>query len=441
VINNPERNFLETFFQTLNEQEIQYSVIRNYETLPETVAGTDIDIVIKQEDYTVVTKALKKAVPKVGYTPWKEYPKNYNMMQISFAPLICQNPRDVVRIDFMLDGVKWLGHDVIKEDELWQNRVKHNGIWVLGSFASLSATLLGALLSGSVIKEKYVTDYNQLEPGARQIVNQHLTDALGNYGRIVVRRLESGVSFKADVWKIRYHFMKSRGEVKALIKGCLSWTKTALRRAIYPPGLFVVLAGPDGCGKSTLSALMQERCNRLFPGIDHFHLFPKLHIFSFLDHYSRKRWEDRLKKGSEWQHRNQHFPFWKSVLRGLYLLFRFWTGYMVWIYPRLARAHLVLGERWSFDLLYDPASKGISLPYAMRKILFFLMPKPCRVFVMKGSPEEISRRKPELPKDEIERQIKAIEINLKPNKKRKWVTSAINIETTFQDIMAALVSS
>lgn len=220
-----------------------YSVVRNYETLPETVAGTDIDILIKQEAYIPVTEALKKAALEVGYTQWKEYPKNYNMMQMSFVPLICQDPQDVVRIDLMLDGVKWLGHDVLKSSYLWNNRIKHKGIWMLEGSASLSATLLNALLCGSMVKEKYVMEYNQLELTAKQIVNQHLTDALGGYSRLVIKRLESGFSFKADVWKIRYHFIKSKGNMKALIKGCLSWTKTALQRMIHPRGCSLCLPG------------------------------------------------------------------------------------------------------------------------------------------------------------------------------------------------------
>ena len=43
-------NFLPQFFNTLNKQNIQYCVLRNYQQLPESTGGSDLDILINKRD-------------------------------------------------------------------------------------------------------------------------------------------------------------------------------------------------------------------------------------------------------------------------------------------------------------------------------------------------------------------------------------------------------
>ena len=47
--------FLVTFFNNLNKNNINYCVLRNYETLPNNLNGSDLDILISKND-------IKKAI-------------------------------------------------------------------------------------------------------------------------------------------------------------------------------------------------------------------------------------------------------------------------------------------------------------------------------------------------------------------------------------------
>ena len=437
-----ETKFLNLFFNFLENEQIEYIVMKNYETLPETVSGTDIDILIDSKDYELCRTKLKNEVRRIDYKQWKEYPKNFDIIQMSFVPEVCRNSQDVVRIDFVMDNMKWLGFDLINSAFLWKNRRKKNGIWVLGNPAKNALTLLNTFLYGGKIKNKYLLEYRSLETQNREIVDKCILDSFGDYGEKIIEKLQKGKieeikNFNAR--KIKFNFLKSRGfYLKVILKGCWSWLRTGFQRAIHPPGLFIALIGPDGCGKSTLREILRKKCKRIFPGIDHFHLFPKLRIFGFLDRMSHVRWEKRKNRYPEWEQRNKKYSTGISLLRCFNLLARFWIGYSFWIYPRLVKGHLIIGERWCYDILFDPASKGIGLPHWFRKIVFYLCPSPQKPIVLSGEAGKIAKRKEELPKEEIERQIKMIENEFIRNSNVGFVNSAESLDNTFREILRSL---
>ena len=44
------KNFIEMFFLMLNQEKIKYAVLRNYDLLPNSLDGSDIDMWVAQED-------------------------------------------------------------------------------------------------------------------------------------------------------------------------------------------------------------------------------------------------------------------------------------------------------------------------------------------------------------------------------------------------------
>lgn len=438
--------FLPIFFDTLRALKAEYAVLRNYETLPFKVPGTDIDVLIKSDDYVRISRALEAAATNSGYRVWKSYRKNFDIIQTSYAPLVCTNPEEVLRVDFFPGSVRWRGFDIVSPTLLWRNAGEHNGIKVLNDPLKTALTLLNSLVFGSGIKEKYIKEYMALDAGKRAKVREILSSVLGPSGVEAADAVESAGAGRAFAWPtqkaLRAGFLRSKGfNPLSFLRGLLSMARTSFGRLISPPGLFVALIGPDGCGKSTMNDMMQKRCASLFSGVEAFHLFPKPGIFAFLDRKSVDRWEKRHAKAGEWELRKNKAPLWKSSLRAAYLLFRFWAGYIVWIYPRLVKGRLIIGERWRYDLLTDPASKGIELPHQARKLIFSLCPRPPLTIVLSGSANEMARRKDEIPADEISRQLEIMEKELRGKKGVVFADSTGAVEETFTTILKALVSA
>ncbi len=438
--------FLPIFFDTLSALGVEYAVLRNYDTLPWKVPGTDIDILIRDEDRVRIFRALEAAATESGYRVWKPYRKNFDIVQTSYAPLSCADPEEVLRVDFFLGCVRWRGFDIISPALLWKNVGELNGIKVLNDPFKTALTLLNSFVFGAGIKEKYIKEYMALDAVKRERVREMVSSVLGPCGAEVAGALESAGKGRSFAWPgrkaLRVGFLRSKHfNPFSFLRGILSAARTSFGRLLSPPGLFVALTGPDGCGKSTMNNMMQQRCARLFSGVEAFHLFPKPGIFAFLDKRSIDRWEKRHASADEWELRKKKASLWKSSLRAAYLLFRFWAGYLGWIYPRLVKGRLVIGERWRYDLLTDPASKGIYLPYSARKLVYSLCPRPPLTIVLSGSAGEMARRKAEIPEDEISRQLKIMEKELRGLKGVVFADSTGEVEETFTAVLKALVSA
>jgi len=405
----PEERFLAAFFDFLNSEAVEYSVIRNYETLPQTVLGTDIDLVIRQKEFKRVCRRFHDVAAGAGYRVWKKFPKNWNIMHLKFAPVNCTDPKDVVKIDFMLNGLKWLGYDLLDRKTLLNHIVEHNGVRVLEKPASTLLTLLNSWTYGGRLKEKYRQEYLGLPADGRLWVDQKLTEAFGSYAAVLIGLLEAGEN-DFNFNRLRLAFVLQRKtEWFHLLAGAVSFISSTLRRIVSPPGEFVCVTGPDGCGKSSLVNSVETTCERMYKRLLRFHHFPLLRIFSRIDRVSTVRYERRLSNADEWSNRNRKNGVLISLLRCSYQLFRLWAGYWFWIWPERVKGSLVIGERWCYDWLLDPGSKGVTLPYGIRKCFFMLCPKPDKLVVMRCSPALARKRKPELPEEEISRQYELID--------------------------------
>lgn len=194
-----------------------------------------------------------------------------------------------------------------------------------------------------------------------------------------------------------------RKPLQALVRRTWTAARNA-RRFLRPTGLFVVLLGPDGCGKSTVSDGLRNHMARAFRGTWRFHWRPKL-----LPKLGRSSAGEQAGSVSQ----PPAPPTGKSKYRGLMSLVRFvyyWldfvVGYWLVVYPRKARSTLIVGERYFPDVLVHPERYGFSVPRWLMRLAAMTVPSPDLLIFLTGDPQQIHDRKPELPVDMIDAQLR-----------------------------------
>jgi len=189
----------------------------------------------------------------------------------------------------------------------------------------------------------------------------------------------------------------------------VGWSLSILRqwrRFLQPTGLFVVVLGPDGSGKSTVSGLVLRNLERAFRRAWRFHWRPGL--FRKLG-----RTANRHATGTDTPAETSKYHGFVSLARFIYYWLDFVIGYWVVIYPVMARTGLVIGERYFPDVLVAPERYGFAVPrWLMRSVAWFV-PRPDLIVLLKDDPDVIHARKPELSPARIGELMDAYEMELK----------------------------
>ena len=176
----------------------------------------------------------------------------------------------------------------------------------------------------------------------------------------------------------------------------------SIKRILKPSGIFVVLMGPDGSGKSTIAEMVLRSAGNGFRKTVHFHWRPGL--LPRPKKAPERETSDEVVDAPSLKSKYGHTM---SLVRFLYYYIDFLVGYWVKIYPAKVRTSLIIGERYYYDILVHPERYGFDLPGWLYRLLQTFVPKPDVTIFLSNEPEIIVRRKAELPIEEVTRQIAA----------------------------------
>ncbi len=163
-------------------------------------------------------------------------------------------------------------------------------------------------------------------------------------------------------------------------------------------GAFVLIVGPDGTGKSTLAQGLVDATRHEFPHVIHMHWRPGL--------LPRPGGLVGIEAGdpTDPHAREPHGSF-LSLLLLAYHWLDFFLGTWLRIVPARSRGGLVVMERGWLDIAVDPRRYHLALPRKLVERLGRLLPAPDLVVVLYAEPEALTRRKAELPTQELSRQM------------------------------------
>jgi len=408
--------FLEEFFHLLDLKDINYTILRNYDGLPGR-PGRDIDILT--DNFAELTRELLRAAQQAGfhYRVFRKYDAlvKYHFVRWLPSKLI------IVEID-CLWAIRWKGIDLVPHT-LLDNRQKFKSFYILRPGAEAAISLIKHLIYTGKVQDKYKPilpdlarrDQERFRLTLRQSFGPQLTDELleftchGNWRRIenLVPNLR-----KAAIL---------RGISKNALTQLGHWTEYIWRNLMKffrHSGLFVVLIGPDGSGKSTITKGLEQFLQPLFQGTKCFHfkfgIIPRLRDLLGAFGFNKRQKNTIAEVSPEISQDNvaKLSPL-KSLCYLLYYSLDYFLGHMIIFWAR-SHGKLIIFDRYIYDYMIQSA---MSLPWWLMRMVMRILPKPDAVFFLRNDPEVIFSRKPELSREELSRQIKACSqlISILPN--------------------------
>ena len=175
-------NFLQQFFNTLNSQNIQYCVLRNYQSLPESTGGSDLDILINKKDVTKFMFLLETFIETsklhlISVISDKQCPK-YCISNVNWG----------LQMDVFKGSVHFGKRELFSASILFNNTINYKGVQVLNPKVGVVLAFLKELLNNKTCNKKYIIELQnqfenqeieeqllgQFKPQFHEYLNQHL---------------------------------------------------------------------------------------------------------------------------------------------------------------------------------------------------------------------------------------------------------------------------
>ncbi|MCP4713527.1 MAG: hypothetical protein GY868_00300 [Deltaproteobacteria bacterium] len=402
------------FFADLERAGVEYCILRDYEGLPDRV-GNDIDFLVQPEDVPSFRDCLMRAAVSNGW----ELLKNPQRYRFRSYWLFSESAGKILHID-VWDRHQWRGLTWVDNAAFFSSRHKYNNMfYVADRETEIGSFLIKDLVQNGAVREKY---YTLIHAGVRDhaaAVQRFLERSVGS--RLAARLISNarqadwaalnssaGDIRRAVLWQnVKRHPLGTVVNLAAFLWGHVG----ALLN--QKNGMIIVLVGPDGSGKSTVSRGLQTSLAELFPACRYYHgQFGILLELKTLKKLFRKKGsvaspalgDDALPS----PHAEQMKPY--SFVRAMtyvaYYALDFMLGYRI-VARFQSLGNMIIFDRYFYDYLIQPPYKRV--PRGLLLAIAKLLPRPDLILYLQCSPDAIHQRKPELTPGEIDRQQKTIQ--------------------------------
>jgi len=379
------------FTNYLKDKAVSHVIVGDVSGYPKAI-GSDVDIVVSQDDFERLDKLLlefarAKGVDLVQVLRHEVSSAYYVISQRALSERT-QGERAYLALDmgsdYMRDGQTFIA----AERFLAQRREHASGFFVPEPRVGFIYYLLKKVLKGGVderqwayIKETYAED----EAGGAEELRGLWSEVLSQK---VVSSLASDnlASFQALMGDLEKQLPKKRALLPEL--------KRVVKRVTEPTGLWIAMFGPDGAGKSTIIEALETNLSPAFRHVLRRHLRPHLgkkpkasDNAPVTDPHGEKA------RGSQ-----------TSLLKIAYWWADYTFGYWFQTLPASVRSTLTIFDRYYHDILVDPTRYRYGGPKSLTGFVGAIVPKPALTFILDAEPEVFQARKQEVTFEETARQ-------------------------------------
>lgn len=413
---------LEQLFKYLPES----IVLRNYEYLPKSTGGSDLDIAIPkhclEETETILFKLAKENKGYlVSYVPSKTCPK-YCFQGVNWG----------LQIDLFIGGVSINNKIVFSYGVLEKFSTTYNGISVLENATADIISFLKEVINNLFCKKKYFDGFKQTRN--IELLNNLLEKVLSE--KLIHQLFEIEDYNKQELQNLGVSLRK---ELKINHLNILTNKLSNIHKRLeITPGYTIAFLGTDGSGKSTIIELITPILNEAF------------HNSVFYEHMRPNKFPSLAKlmgKKEDFSstvnnpHSQKESGFLGSLFRFSYYYLDYSIGYLVKIFPKkIFKSYLWIFDRYYYDYLLDQKRARIKLPKFIINLGAFFIPKPDIIICLGTDAEKIYERKPEIPFKEVKRQVEDLKAFSNNNKRAIWVDTGVDIETSKTECLEHIIN-
>lgn len=435
---------LKDFFDRLNKSGVCYCVLRNYETLPDSLGGSDLDLLVQEDRLDEIYKLVKN----IAYLHGGRCISCIDDFKVTVINArFCGKYEDSslwwgLPIDlFATVGLRQ--YEYFETTSILENSSMYRGVSVASPGDSAITAFLKECLANGKSRKNYEKDASRAYMADESRYRKIMKDFFGlRVARLWGRYLTCGgdaktlrqISRRAR-WALSLRAL-SRNPARAVKNTCISYWRR-WKRILKPPGFSIAIVGTDGSGKSTLidgiEPIMEAALHKK-PRYEHLrpNLFP-----SIANLFGRPGVNGPVTD----PHAGKPSGFIGSFARLLYYSLDYIFGYWLRVYPVLVKKqNLFLFDRYHYDYLVDPLRSRIKLPKWVIKAVTAFFPQPNLVLCLGGDPVVIHARKPEMPLEEIERQVRELKLLCEKNKRAIWIDTACSIDESVDKALVAITS-
>lgn len=399
-----EAKALGALFAGLADRRVRHAVLRNYETLPDSVGARDIDIVVHPHDLAAAC-AVVDGITQFMKLRYGNHFADERLTQFALAARDEGIGLMQVKIDFFIRSEVY-GAEFLSAEDMLKDVRDHNGVAVVSDRVLLLDKWIFHLLVGRPLHPKYDEDFAAI---ARD-EGPALIGALARFlpqeraGALVAQLAEGEGSalMLSGAERRRALFRLWRAQGPVALPRSLNFLWYRLRDLLRPHGLFLSVSGPDGSGKTTVIDMVIAQLGAIYgEGAIHYSHFRPTVLPRIAEVAKKAKAVETVDENYDQPHRAKPSGLFGSAARLGYYWLDYMGGYFRSVRPVLKRREVMLFDRYYYDMIADSFRSRISLPMPLLRLMGRLLPLPQYAFFIHVEPEEIHRRKQELTMERI----------------------------------------
>ena len=425
--------FIEKFFSELNNNDIEYCILRNAEEV-ECGDAHDIDMTVSADKLAQTESIIMRIASKLGWRLHYKTGSSKDDMNIKnyHVSKIFTDSIKIVHID-IFPTFSWQGYILLDNKTLLENIIKDTIYHKANPSVEAVTKLFIRLLHNGHIKTKYKNDIQTIFEKHSEETKRCLLNFLDEpTSELIMSSVHMGDWEKIEKCRNKIVDVIKNNSKKDIIKQ----KKYLLNKIFHKAGLMVVFEGTDGSGKSTIIDGISRVLENSFPNgmFDYYHWRPGVIK-------KEKKSADGNKIEVTEPHAKKPYGRLKSFAKFMFFNIDYIVGYWIKVRWQISKGHLVIFDRYYYDYYLDKLRYRLTISDRTLNFFRVVIPKPDITFLLVGDAQTLYERKKEISVDEIQEQIDLLLKN--KDKFRNSVVIDVNqsIESVVHEVSASILET